>query len=107
MKVGRVIHTHGRIRGLASQKRRSERVRESPMPEKNYQDRDPLDKLGIKPGHVVAFANEVREIDQDLSRRILERTGRPLATDDEALDVVLAVIDETVDAAELLKRWRQ
>lgn len=77
------------------------------MPEKNYQDRDLLDKLGIKPGHAVAFAHEAREIDPGLSRRILERTGRPFATEDEALDVVLAVIDETVDATELLKKWRQ
>jgi hypothetical protein len=77
------------------------------MPEKNYQDRDPLDKLGIKPGHAVAVANEAREIDPDLSQRIIERIGRPLATEDEALDVVLAVIDETDDATELLKKWRQ
>ncbi len=42
-----------------------------------------------------------------MSQRIIERTGRPPATEDEALDIVLAVIDETSDAAALLKKWRQ
>ncbi len=77
------------------------------MPEKNYQDRDLLDKLGIKPGHAVAFANATWEIDPELSQHILERTGRPPATEDEALDIVLAVIDEASDAVALLKKWRQ
>lgn len=76
------------------------------MPEKSYQHRDLLDKLGIKPGHTVALAHEAREIDADLSRRIIERIGRPLATEDEALDIVLALIDETTDATAVLKRWR-
>lgn len=75
------------------------------MPEKNYQDRDLLDKLGIKPGHAVAIVH--LEIDLDLSRRIIERAGRPLATEDEVLDIVLAVIDEATDAITLLKKWRQ
>jgi Protein of unknown function (DUF3052) len=77
------------------------------MPEKNYQDRDLLDKLGIQPGYAVAFAREARDIDPDLSQRIIERTGRPPATKDEALNIVLAVIDETTDAATVLKKWRQ
>lgn len=76
------------------------------MPEKNYQDRDILDKLGIKPGHAVAFVQESQGIDPDLSRAIIERTGRSPATEDEALDIVLAVIDETTDAVEVLKKWR-
>lgn len=77
------------------------------MPEKNYQDRDLLDKLGIKPGHAVAFTNAAQEFDPHLSQRIIARTGRPPATEDEALDIVLAVIDETSDAVALLKKWRQ
>lgn len=77
------------------------------MPEKNYQHRDLLDKLGVKPGHAVAIAQEAREIDSDLAQRIIERTGRPLAAEDEALDIVLAVVDETTDAITLLKKWRQ
>ena len=76
------------------------------MPEKNYQDRDVLDKLGIKPGHAVAFAYKADEIDPDLRQRISERAGRPPATEDEAVDVVLATIDDTTNAIELLKRWR-
>ncbi len=77
------------------------------MPEKNYQDRGILEKLGIKPGYVVALVHEVREIEPDLSQAIIERTGRPPAADDEALDIVLAVIDETTDAVEVLKKWRK
>ena len=77
------------------------------MPEKKYQDRDALEKLGIQPGYAVAFANAIGAIDSDLPQRIIERTGRPLATEDEALDIVLAVIDETTDTVELLKKWRQ
>ena|SRR5258708_4014888 len=77
------------------------------MPEKRYQDRDVLEKLGIQPGYAVAFANAVREIDPELPQRIIERTGRPPATEGEALDLVLAVIDETTDAVAVLKKWRQ
>ena len=76
------------------------------MPEKNYQDRGILEKLGIKPGHAITFAHEAREIDPDLSRAIIERTGRLPATEDEGLDIVLAVVDETTDAVEVLKKWR-
>lgn len=77
------------------------------MPEKKYQDRGVLEKLGIQPGYAVAFANAVQEIDPDLPQRIIERTGRPPATEDEALDIVLVVIDETTDAVEVLRKWRQ
>ncbi len=76
------------------------------MSEKKYQDRDILDKLGIQIGHAVAFAHEAQEIDPNLSQSILERTGRFPATKDEAFDIVLAVIDETTDAVEVLKKWR-
>ena len=77
------------------------------MPEKNYQDRDILEKMGIKPGQAVAFAHEAREIDPELSQLIIERTGRFPATEDEALDIVLAMIDETTDAGMVLKKWRE
>lgn len=73
------------------------------MPEKNYQDRDILVKLGIKPGQAIA----TWEIDPALLQRIIERTGRSPATEDEALDIALVAIDETSDAAEVLKQWRQ
>lgn len=77
------------------------------MRENSYQDRNVLDKLGIQPGDAVAFANAVGAIDQDLPQRILERTGRPPATEDEALHIVLAVIDEKIDVVALLKHWRK
>ena len=77
------------------------------MKENKYQDRDVLDKLGIQSGDAVALANAVRAIDQDLAQRILKRTGRPLATEDEGLHIVLAVIDETTDTVALLKHWRK
>lgn len=77
------------------------------MTENTYQDRDVLDKLGIQPGDTIAFAHTVRAIDQNLLQRILERTGRPPATEDEALTIVLAVIDETTDVVALLKHWRK
>ena len=77
------------------------------MPEKNYADRDLLDKLGIKAGQAVAFVQTTRELNPELSRRISERTGRPPADEAETLDIVLAVIDETIDAAALLQQWRQ
>jgi len=76
------------------------------MPENKYQDRSVLEKLGIQPDHVVAFANTLQAIAPDLPQSIIERTGRSPATEDEALNMVLAVIDETIDAVELLKQWR-
>lgn len=77
------------------------------MPERNYQHRGILEKLGIQPGHAVAFAHEAREIDQELVQSILERTGYFPTTEDEAFDIVLAVIDETTDTVEVLKKWRE
>lgn len=77
------------------------------MPENKYQHRSVLDKLGVQPGDAVAFEGRVGEIDPDLPQRILQRTGRSPATEDEAIDLVLAVVDETTDAVEVLKQWRQ
>jgi hypothetical protein len=77
------------------------------MSEKNYQDRDILQKLGIKPGQAIAFADAAWEIDPALLQRVIERAGRPPAAEDEALDLVLIAIDETTDAVEALKKWRQ
>lgn len=76
------------------------------MPENKYQDRDVLDKLGIKPGQAVAFEGAEQFIDLDLRRRIAERTGRPPATEDERVNVVLVAIDETINPVEVLKKWR-
>lgn len=76
------------------------------MPEKPYHDRSILDKLGIQPGHAVAFANAVGDLAPDLPQRILDRTGREPDREGEALDLVLAVINETTDAVALLTTWR-
>lgn len=76
------------------------------MPEKSYQDRDVLDKLGIKPGQSVAFEQAGQAIDPELRQRILERTGQQTATDEERVDVVLATFDGTGDAVALLAKWR-
>lgn len=74
--------------------------------ERDYQNRAIVDKLGIKRGSVVAFAVETQAVDVALQERILLRTERPAATGDEAVDVVLAVIDKNADACEVLRRWR-
>jgi Protein of unknown function (DUF3052) len=71
---------------------------------KDYTHRDILDKLGIKAGHALTFENIPP--DDPLVQRALEKTGRPPATDDEQVDIVLALIDDTNDATEVLQRWR-
>ena len=82
-------------------------TKETALAEKKYQDRGILEKLGIQPGHAVAFAHEAREIDPYLSQAIIERTGRFPATENEVLDIVLAVLDETTDVVKVLKKWRE
>jgi Protein of unknown function (DUF3052) len=76
------------------------------MAEKRYQDRDVLDKLGIKPGQSIAFEYTGQAIDPLLHQRILERAGRQAATDKENVDVVLATLDEQGDCIALLTKWR-
>jgi len=74
--------------------------------ERDYSHRDVVDKLGIKPGFAVAFAEDPLPIDLSLRERILDRTGRPEAADDEPVDVVLIGADTSTDATATLKRWR-
>ncbi len=76
------------------------------MAERDYSHRDVVDKLGIKPGYAVVFALEAREIDAELRKRILLKTGRAPAEADEAVDVVFAFIDHNIPAIEVLKRWK-
>jgi hypothetical protein len=64
-----------------------------------------VDKLGIKPGDVVFFANAAGYLDEPLRQRILARVGRPVA-DDEPADVILADVDEATDAVDLLRRCK-
>ena len=71
---------------------------------KDYGHRDILDKLGIKAGYTLAFENI--PLDDSLVQRTLDRAGRPPATDDEQVDIILALIDETNDATKVMQRWR-
>jgi Protein of unknown function (DUF3052) len=74
--------------------------------EKDYSHRDVVDKLGIKPGFAVAFSDEPLAIDAALRERVLGRTGRAPAADDEPVDVVLVGATHETDAEATLKRWR-
>ena len=76
------------------------------MAEKDYSHRDVVDKLDIKPGFAVAFAADPLAIDAALRARVLERTGRDPAADDEPVDVVLIGATDATDAQATLKRWR-
>lgn len=77
------------------------------MAEQHAQARDVLDILGIKPGHVVAFAAQSPAIDPQLRQRIGERTGRAPADAVEAVDLVLATIAESDDPLLVLSTWRR
>lgn len=76
------------------------------MPERDYGQRDVLDKLGIKPGQAVAFAQGAGQIENGLRQRILARTERPPAAFEETVDIVLALVDERTDIIEVLRRWK-
>ncbi len=71
---------------------------------KDYSHRDILDKLGIKAGHALSFENIPP--DNPLIQRALDRTGRPPATDDEQVDIVLVLIDDAIEATEVMQHWR-
>ena len=75
--------------------------------ERDYSHRDVVDKLGIKPGFVVAFDAAPLPIDPGLRARALEKTGRDEASDGEPVDVVLVGADNTTDVEGVLKAWRQ
>jgi hypothetical protein len=76
------------------------------MPDKDYSQRDVLDKLGIKPGQAVALALDVGGADAALARRILERTGRSPADNGEVVDVLLARVGDATMALAVLQSWR-
>lgn len=76
------------------------------MPERDYSQRDVLDKLAIKPGQAVAFAQGAGQVENGLRQRILARTGRSPAGPDEAVDIVLALVDERTDMVAVLRRWK-
>lgn len=76
------------------------------MADKDYSHRDVVDKLGIKPGHAVAFVAAAGPLDGALRVRALDRAGRPPADDGEPADVVLTTSDDATDAVALLERWK-
>ncbi len=76
------------------------------MPDKDYSQRDIVDKLGIKPGSLVAFDEQDAPLDETLGGKVLERTGCPPAGEDEPADVVLVPLHAGADAAEVLRGWR-
>ncbi len=75
------------------------------MSERDYSHRDVVDKLGVKPGQVVAFAEEAWRIDPGLRERSVTRTGRS-AGGDGVLDLVFVAADDTTDAVAALRRWK-
>jgi hypothetical protein len=76
------------------------------QPERDYSHRSVVDKLGIKPGHAVAFEAAPQPIPADLCAQALGRTGRDPADVDEPADVVLVGADATTDIHAILSRWR-
>lgn len=74
------------------------------MSHREYGDRDVLDKLGIKPGHVLAFVHE-ELLDHDLCTRALDRGRRQVGTD-ELVNVVLIGADSSIDVTRHLSDWR-
>jgi len=72
----------------------------------DYSHRDVLDKLGIKPGYVVALVEAAGPLDTGLRERVLERTGRPVAAPAEVANVVLASVNADTDVIALLKECR-
>jgi hypothetical protein len=72
----------------------------------DYSHRDLLDKLGIKPGHAVAFVERAGPLDVGLREHVLEHSGRPPAGSDEAANIVLATVDSSIDVVLLLKECK-
>jgi hypothetical protein len=76
------------------------------VPERDYSHRAVVDKLGVKPGHVVALAQGLAAPPPDLIQQILERSGRPEADLDEPVDVAFQLVVAGVDAMAVLSEWR-
>jgi hypothetical protein len=75
--------------------------------ERDYSHRDVVDKLGIKPGHAVAFDQAPLPVDPALRARAIDKAGRPAAADGEPVDVVLIGADASTDVETVLARWRK
>ena|SRR5919201_6690921 len=72
----------------------------------DYSHRDVVDKLGVRPGQAVAFAEEGWRIEASLCQRVLARVGRPPAEAGEPLDIALVAVDHEVDLVGVLGRWK-
>ncbi len=75
-------------------------------PERDYGHRDVVDKLGVKPGHAVAFDESGAPLDPALRQRVLARAGRPIADAAEPADVVLIAANADTDARAVLAAWK-
>ena len=75
--------------------------------ERDYSHRDVVDKLGIKPGHAVAFDQAPLPVDPALRARAIDKAGRPAAADTELVDVVLIGADASTDVQTILAKWRK
>jgi DUF3052 family protein len=77
------------------------------QPERDYSHRSVVDKLGIKPGHAVAFDAAPLAVDAPLRSQALAHAGREAAAPDEPVDVVLIGADASTDVVEVLRTWRE
>lgn len=76
------------------------------MADRDYSHRAPVEKLGIKPGHAVAFEPLAWPLDSTLVDLVLVRTGREPADDQEPVDVALVTVDAESNAERVLARWK-
>jgi DUF3052 family protein len=76
------------------------------VPERNYDHRRVVDKLGVKLGHAVAYVPDADAVDDWLRTDIATQTAREPAGADEPVDTVIAIIDDGTDVVELLREWR-
>jgi hypothetical protein len=75
--------------------------------ERDYSHRDVVDKLGIKPGHALAFDQAPLPVDPALRARALDKAGRAEAAADEPVDVVLVGADASTRVETVLAKWRR
>ncbi|HET9200491.1 MAG TPA: DUF3052 family protein [Dehalococcoidia bacterium] len=76
------------------------------MAEKDYSHRRVVDKLGVKPGHLLAFDEAAFPLEPLLRYEAEEQAGGVKAGS-KATDVVLATVDAETDAVGLLLSWKE
>jgi hypothetical protein len=77
------------------------------LPERDYSHRGVLDKLGIKPGLVVAVDEIAGPLDPAAAEGLSDVLGRDTVRNGEPADVVLAMVDASLDLAALLSDWKE